>query len=71
MNLGRRQDDEVANQAREVARNTTDDPVMQRYIEGAAYKIITLENDVKTLKTNYWILIFVIFVFPILARLAA
>ena len=59
-------DEEILQEAKQVARNTTDDPTMQKYIEGAAYKIIKLEEKVEKLTMNFWLFVFIIFILPIL-----
>lgn len=61
-----RPEEEILQEAKQVARNTTDDPTMQKYIEGAAYKIIKLEEKVDRLTANFWLLVFLLFVLPLL-----
>lgn len=61
-------DEEIIQEAKQVARNTTDDPTMQKYIEGAAYKIIKLEEQVEKLTMNFWLFVFIIFILPIFFR---
>jgi len=59
-------DDEIQTKAKQVAKSTTDDPTMQKYIEGAAYKIIKLEEKVDRLTLNFWALVFILFILPLL-----
>lgn len=42
---------------------------LARWIEGASERLIQQEKDIKNLKFNFFLFIFVIFVLPILARL--
>lgn len=66
MLFGSKPEHEIQQEAKTVARNTTDDPTMQKYIEGAAFKIIKLEEKVDRLTTNFWVLVFILFVLPLL-----
>lgn len=61
-------DDEIQKEAREVARKTVQMDDWEKYVEGAAFKIIKLERELGRLKFNFWLLVFLIFVLPIFLR---
>jgi hypothetical protein len=62
-------DEEIQAEAREVARKTVQANDWERYVEGAAYRIIKLEREVDRLKTHIYIMIFIIFVLPIMLKI--
>lgn len=59
-------DEEIEREAREVARKSTDDPTLQKFIEGNVFRIKKLEEELSRLKTNFWLLVFLLFVLPLL-----
>lgn len=59
-------DEELAQQAREIAEKTTDDPVLRKYIEGLNFRVLKLERSTTMLTTNFWIMFFIIFILPLL-----
>jgi hypothetical protein len=61
-------DEEIQAEAREVARKTMQMDDWERYVEGAAFRIIKLERELSRLKINFYILLFVLFVLPIFLR---
>jgi len=61
-------DEEIQQEAREVARKTVQMQDWQKYVEGAAFKIIKLEREVNRLKVNFYLLLFILFVVPIFFR---
>jgi len=61
-------DDEIQKEAREIARKTVQMDDWEKYVEGAAFKIIKLERELGRLKFNFWLLVFLIFVLPIFLR---
>lgn len=67
--LGFGKDDaSIASEAKEIARKSTNDPTLQKYIEGASFKIIKLEDKLERLTLNFWMLVFIIFILPIFVR---
>ena len=61
-------DEELQQEAKQIAKRTMMSDDMEGYIEGAAFKILKLERDLGRLKTNFYILLFVLFVLPIFFR---
>ena len=61
-------DEEYEKEARDVARRTTDDPTLQKYIEGEVFRIKKMSDKLDRLYFNFWLLIFLIFVLPIFLR---
>jgi len=61
-------DDEYEKEAKEVARRTTDDPTLQKYIEGEVFRIKKMSDKLDRLYLNFWLLVFLIFVLPIFLR---
>jgi hypothetical protein len=61
-------DEEIQAEAREVARKTMQMDDWERYVEGAAFRIIKLERELSRLKINFYILLFVLFILPIFLR---
>jgi len=61
-------DEEYTKEAREVARRTTDDPTLQKYIEGEVFRIKKMSDKLDRLYLNFWLLVFLIFVLPIFLR---
>lgn len=57
------------NEAQRIAKAATDDPVMQKYLEGLTLRVLVLEQQAKESKANFWMLLFVIFGLPILNAL--
>ena len=64
-------DEELKQEAREIARRTMQSDDIKGYIEGEAFRVLKLERDLASLKNNFWILVFVIFVLPMILRGAA
>lgn len=62
-------DEELQREAKEVARKTIQMNDWERYVEGAAFKIIKLEREVQRLRVNLYMMIFFIFGLPILLRI--
>ena len=63
------EDYELQKEAKEVARKTIQTNDWERYVEGAAFKILKLEHEVQRLRFNFYMLIFFIFGLPILLRI--
>jgi hypothetical protein len=63
------EDEEIQEEAREVARKTMQMDDWQAYVEGAAFRIIKLEREVSRLRFNFLLLIFFIFGLPIMFRI--
>ena len=63
------EDEEIQQEAREVARKTIQADDWQGYVEGAAFRIIKLEREVQRLRFNFLLLIFFIFGLPIILRI--
>ena len=61
-------DEEYTKEAKEVARRTTDDPTLQKYIEGEVFRIKKMSDKLDRLYLNFWLLVFLIFVLPIFLR---
>ena len=61
-------DEELKQEAKQIARRTMQSDDMEGYIEGAAFKILKLERSLSRLTTNFYILLFVLFVLPIFFR---
>lgn len=61
-------DEEYQEEARVVARNTTDDPVLRKYIEGEVFRIKKMSDKLDRLHTNFWIMFVIIFILPIFFR---
>jgi len=61
-------DEEYEKEAQEVARRTTDDPTLQKYIEGEVFRINKMSDKLDRLYLNFWLLVFLIFVLPIFLR---
>ena len=61
-------DDELRAEARDIAKRTMQSDNMHGYIEGEVFRVLKLEKEVSSLKTNFWLLIFVIFILPIFLR---
>ena len=59
-------DEDIQKEAREVARKSTNDPTLQKFIEGNVFRIKKLEEELTRLRTNFWILIFILFILPLL-----
>ena len=64
-------DDEYEKEAKEVARRTTDDPTLQKYIEGEVFRIKKMSDKLDRLYMNFWLMVFIIFILPILMRIGA
>lgn len=60
---------ELQREAKEVARKTMQMDDWERYVEGAAFKILKLERELTRLKLNFYFLLFFIFGLPIILRL--
>jgi hypothetical protein len=63
------EDYELQKEAKEVARKTMQMDDWERYVEGAAFKILKLEREVQRLRFNFYMLVFFIFGLPILLRI--
>jgi hypothetical protein len=63
------EDDEIQEEAREVARKTMEADDWRGYVEGAAFRIIKLEREVQRLRFNLYLLMFFIFGLPIIFRI--
>jgi len=63
------EDYELQKEAKEVARKTMQMDDWERYVEGAAFKILKLERELTRLKFNFYLLLFFIFGLPIILRL--
>ena len=61
-------DHDLKQEAKQVARKTMMADDWEGYVEGAAFKILKLEKTVQRLQTNFYILLFVLFVLPIFFR---
>ena len=61
-------DEEYEKEAKEVARRTTDDPTLQKYIEGEVFRIKKMSDKLDRLYMNFWLMVFIIFILPILMR---
>lgn len=61
-------DDLLLEEAKNIAKATTDDPVLRKYIEGLNFRVLKLERSVSGLTLNFWILFFVIFILPMFFR---
>lgn len=61
-------EEEIQKEAREVARKTVQMQDWEKYVEGAAFKIIKLERELGRLKFNFWFLVFILFVLPVFFR---
>ena len=61
-------EEELQQEAKQIAKRTMMSDDMEGYIEGAAFKILKLERELGRLKTNFYILLFVLFVLPIFFR---
>ena len=64
-------DEEYEKQAKEVARRTTDDPTLQKYIEGEVFRLKKMSDKLDRLYMNFWLMVFIIFILPILMRIGA
>jgi hypothetical protein len=58
-------DEELKQEAKQIAKRTMMSDDMEGYIEGAAFKILKLERELSRLKTNFWVMVFIIFVLPL------
>jgi len=61
-------EEELQQEAKQIAKRTMMSDDMEGYIEGAAFKILKLERELGRLKTNFYILLFILFVLPIFFR---
>ena len=62
-------DEEYEEEAKAVARRTTDDPTLRKYIEGEVSRILKMSDKLDRLYINFWLLVFIIFILPILMRI--
>jgi hypothetical protein len=58
-------EEDLKQEAKQIARRTMQSNDMEGYIEGAAFKILKLERELSRLKTNFWVMVFIIFVLPL------
>ena len=63
------EDQDMQREAREIARKTVQSDDWERYVEGAAYRILKLEKQVQRLTLNFWLFFFFVFVLPIFFRI--
>jgi len=63
------EDTDLQREAKEIARKTVQNEDWERYVEGAAFKILKLEKQVERLTFNFWVFFFFIVVLPIFARI--
>jgi hypothetical protein len=61
-------EEELQQEAKQIAKRTMMSDDMEGYIEGAAFKILKLERELGRLRTNFYILLFVLFVLPMFLR---
>jgi hypothetical protein len=61
-------EEELQQEAKQIAKRTMMSDDMEGYIEGAAFKILKLERELNRLRTNFYVLLFVLFVLPIFFR---
>jgi hypothetical protein len=61
-------EEELKQEAKQIAKRTMMSDDMEGYIEGAAFKILKLERSLSRLTTNFYILLFILFVLPIFFR---
>jgi hypothetical protein len=61
-------EEELQQEAKQIAKRTMMSDDMEGYIEGAAFKILKLERELSRLRTNFYVLLFVLFVLPIFFR---
>ena len=61
-------EEELKQEAKQIAQRTMQSDDMEGYIEGAAFKILKLERSLSRLTTNFYILLFILFVLPIFFR---
>ena len=59
-------DEEYQREAAQVAKNTTDDPTLKKYIEGEVFRIKKMGDKLDRLYLNFWLLVFFIFILPLL-----
>ena len=59
---------DMKREAKEIARKTVQMDDWERYVEGAAYRILKLEKQVQRLTFNFWLFFFFVFVLPIFFR---
>ena len=64
-------DEEYEKEAKEVARRTTNDPTLQKYIEGEVFRLKKMSDKLDRLYMNFWLMVFIIFILPILMRIGA
>ena len=64
-------DEEYEKEAKEVARRTTDDPTLQKYIEGEVFRLKKMSDKLDRLYMNFWLMVFIIFILPILMRIGS
>ena len=64
-------DEEYEKEAKEVARRTTDDPTLQKYIQGEVFRLKKMSDKLDRLYMNFWLMVFIIFILPILMRIGA
>jgi hypothetical protein len=60
------EDYELQREAKEVARKTMQMDDWERYVEGAAFKILKLEREVQRLKFNIYLGAFLLFGLPVI-----
>ena len=60
------EDYELQREAKEVARKTMQMNDWERYVEGAAFKILKLEREIQRLKFNIYLGAFLLFGLPVI-----
>jgi hypothetical protein len=63
------EDTDLKRKAKEVARKTVQAEDWERYVEGAAFKILKLEKEVGKLKSYVYFMLFFVFILPVVGRL--
>jgi len=63
------EDTDLKREAKEIARKTVQQDDWERYVEGAAFKILKLEKQVERLTFNFWVFFFFIVLLPIFGRI--
>jgi len=63
------EDTDLQREAKEIARKTVQQDDWERYVEGAAFKILKLEKQVERLTFNFWVFFFFIVLLPIFGRI--
>ena len=62
------ENEEIAKEAKEIARKTIEAGDLEKYVEGAAFRIIKMEREISRLKFNFYTFVFILVVLPVLVR---